>query len=94
MYKFTHTDIQTDGRTDTGRDIVASVIKQIATKNTDSDHMDWRLYNLCNKLSIKCHALLSSEKKTLDNNHSVPVKPKQKFTIKNKDKQKTGISIS
>ena len=32
MYEFTHTDIQTDRRTDTGRDIVASAMKQIATK--------------------------------------------------------------
>ena len=32
MYEFTYTDIQTDRRTDTGRDIVASAMKQIATK--------------------------------------------------------------
>ena len=33
MYEFTHTDIQTDRWTDTGHDIVASAMKQIATKN-------------------------------------------------------------
>ena len=32
VYEFIHTDIQTDRRTDTGRDIVASAMKQIATK--------------------------------------------------------------
>ena len=32
MYEFTHTDIQTDRRTDMSRDIVASDMKQIATK--------------------------------------------------------------
>ena len=31
MYKFTHTDIQTDRRRDTGRDTVVSAMKQIAT---------------------------------------------------------------
>ena len=36
MYEFTHTDIQTDRRTDTGRDIVASAMKQIATKKHQS----------------------------------------------------------
>ena len=32
MYEFTHMDIQTDRRTDTSRNIVASAMKQIATK--------------------------------------------------------------
>ena len=47
MYEFTHTD----RRTDTGRDIVASAMKQIATKKSES---------VCLKmvLSLNCNILL------------------------------------
>ena len=37
VYEFTYTDIQSDRQKDTGRDIVASAMKQIATKTDISN---------------------------------------------------------